>query len=465
MSQKVRRVLVIDDEVGFGSMLRALLSKEGFEVMYESNAERALEFIERTRLDVVLCDVTMPVMDGMTFLAEFQKRELKPTVIMMSAYGTIDTAIECMKLGAYDYISKPFKSDELLLALRKVDEREGLKDENTRLKKELTSGQSRSSGRIIGRSDPMKRLFTTIDKIADYKSTVLITGESGTGKELVARAIHDASPRKDAPFIAVNCGAIPENLLESELFGYVRGAFTDANRDKKGMFEEATTGTLFLDEIGEMPLSLQVKLLRAIQEEEIRRVGDTRPTKIDVRIVAATIRNLKEDVEEHKFREDLFYRLNVLPLHLPALRERAEDIPLLAEHFVARASQRLGKAMSSVNPEALRLMMGHNWPGNVRELENTIERACVFAESDVVTADVLPDHIKDGRDRVRFTLNSGELSIKKTTRIIEEQLIRRALTRTGGNRTAAAKLLEISHRALLYKIKEYKVDIPPRSGH
>ncbi len=456
----MRNILVIDDEKGFGEMMRALLTREGFEVTYRSQAREALELLGEVEFDVVLCDVTMPRMSGQQFLKEFAAREYAPTVIMMSAYGTLDTAIECMKLGAYDYISKPFKSDELLLTLRKVQEREGLRSENIRLKRELHQGPG--FDHIIGSSLAMKRLFETIAKIADYKSTVLITGESGTGKEVIAKAIHSNSPRAKGPFIAVNCGAIPEHLLESELFGHVRGAFTDASRDKKGMFAEANGGTLFLDEIGETPLNLQVKLLRAIQEEEIRRVGDSRPTKVDVRIVAATIRNLKEDVGERRFREDLYYRLNVLPIHLPPLRDRSDDVPLLVDHFIARSSERLCKIVRHVTPDAMKLMMNYPWPGNVRELENTIERACVFADDDTVTADVLPEALTESTDRVRLTLTSGELSIKKTTRIIEEELITRALTETRGNRTAAAKLLEISHRALLYKIKEYGVDIPPR---
>ena len=456
----MRSILVVDDERGFGEMVQALLTKQGYDVTYESRAVNAVALLGTARFDLVLCDVTMPEMTGQQFLRTLRERKLAPTVVMMSAYGSVDTAIECMKLGAYDYISKPFKTDELILTLRKVDEREGLRRENKRLKRELK--QTPGFDNIIGRSDAMKQLLTVITKIADYKSTVLITGESGTGKEVVARAIHYNSTRAKEPFIAVNCGAIPEHLLESELFGYVRGAFTDAIRDKKGMFAEANGGTLFLDEIGETPLNLQVKLLRAIQEEEIRRVGDAHPQKVDVRIVAATVRNLRDDVETRRFREDLFYRLNVLPIHLPPLRDRPDDVPPLVEHFMVQSSRRLGKLVKQVTPEALKLMVDYHWPGNVRELENTIERACVFCDGDIITTEVLPEQVTESTDRVRLTLASGELSIKKTARIIEEELITRALTKTGGNRTAAAKLLEISHRALLYKIKEYGVDIPPR---
>jgi two-component system response regulator AtoC len=400
----------------------------------------------------------MPAMSGTDFLKQLAARDLNPSVIMMSAYGSLDTAIECMKLGAEDYISKPFKPDELLLKLHKLVEREGLRSENERLRHQLRRGV----GTIIGKSDVMMRLFETIERIGAYKSTVLISGESGTGKELVARAVHEHSPRAKNAFIAVNCGAIPDALLESELFGHVKGAFTDAFRDKKGMFEEADKGTLFLDEIGELPLNLQVKILRAIQEQEIRRVGDSKTIKIDVRIVAATIRNLKTEVDEKRFREDLYYRLNVLPIPLPPLRDRQDDIPLLVEAFVAKTAKRLSKKVTGVTPEALKLLARYPWPGNVRELENTIERACVFADDEVIGIEVLPEQIAESTSPMRLSLASGELSIKRTTRIIEEELIRRALKQTGGNRTAASKLLEISHRALLYKIKEYEIDIPPR---
>jgi two-component system response regulator AtoC len=457
----LREILIVDDERGFGEMLRTLLTKEGYAATYEPFPERALEHLATGRFAVVLCDIKMPKMTGQEFLAKSRERGDPAPIIMMSAYGTLDTALACLRLGAYDYIGKPFKPDELVLVLRKLEEREGLRQENKRLHRELQRGSGLDQ--IVGKSAPMRKLYEIVQKVADYKSTVLITGESGTGKELVARALHYNSTRAKGPFVALNCGAIPEQLLESELFGYVKGAFTDARTDKKGMFAEANGGTLFLDEIGELPVGLQVKLLRAIQEEEIRRVGDTRSIKIDVRIVAATIRNLPEEVEAKRFRQDLFYRLNVLPITMPPLRERPEDIPLLVEHFMKQSAIRLGKRVNHIEPEAMRVLTGYPWPGNVRELENTIERAAVFAEADTITKDVLPEGFVALTDRVRLTLDSGELSIKKTTRIIEHDLITRALQATGGNRTAAAKLLEISHRALLYKIKEYAIDIPPRS--
>jgi two-component system response regulator AtoC len=302
----------------------------------------------------------------------------------------------------------------------------------------------------------MQDIFRTIAKISEYKTTVLVTGESGAGKELVARAIHRRSKRT-GPFVAVNCGAIPENLLESELFGHKKGAFTDAVQDRRGLFEEANGGSLFLDEIGELPLALQVKLLRVLEDEKIRRLGETRDLQVDVRIITATHRDLSNETKAGRFREDLFYRLNVLLIHCPALRDRREDIPLLIEHFLARNNARLGTSIRGLDTEARRLLYEYAWPGNVRELENTIERAMVLTEGDMITAADLPERVREARDPVQMQLASGELSVKKTMRIIEEILIRRALQKTKGNRTRAAEVLEISHRALLYKIKDYQI--------
>jgi len=457
----IRQVLVVDDERSFSDLMGTFLTKEGYEATCLTDPSVALEHLASHPVDVVLCDIQMPRMSGLDFLQELKERDLSVNVIMMSAYGSLETVVKCMKLGAFDYIAKPFQSDELRMRLAKLDERNGLKQENKRLRSELV--QENGFDNLIGTSDPMRKLYEAIGKIATYKSTVLITGESGTGKEMVARAIHRHSKRSKRPFVAINCGAIPEALLESELFGSVRGAFTDAIRDRKGMFEEAHTGTVFLDELGELPLLLQVKLLRAIQEEEIRRVGDSQPQRIDVRIVAATIRDLQAEVEAGNFREDLYYRINVLPLNLPPLRERPDDIPLLVKSFIQRASKRLHKEVTSIDPVALRRLVEYPWPGNVRELENVIERACVFTEDVTIGPEDLPDQLVGTGRSVQVSLASGEMSIKKATRQIEEELIRRALSTTTGNRTAAAKLLEISHRALLYKIKEYEIDIPPRN--
>ncbi|MBW2463696.1 MAG: sigma-54-dependent Fis family transcriptional regulator, partial [Deltaproteobacteria bacterium] len=362
---------------------------------------------------------------------------------------------EAMKAGAYDYVSKPFKQDEILLSLRKAEEREDLRRENRALRAEVR--KKHELGEMLGQSDAMQGMFKTVQKVAAYTTTVLVQGESGTGKELVARALHRLSPRAKGAFVAVNCGAIPGALLESELFGHRRGAFTDATSDKRGLFEEAHGGTFFLDEIGELPLSLQVKLLRVLQEGTIRRLGENEDREIDVRVVAATVRDLEAEVGAGRFREDLFYRLNVLLLEVPPLRERGDDVPLLVDHFVARCNERLGTDIRGVDPSAKKALLRYAFPGNVRELENMIERAVVLAESDVITAVDLPDRVVAAADPIRAMLDSGELSIKKTARFMEQTLITKALEQTGGNRTAAAKLLEISHRALLYKIKNYNL--------
>ena len=451
----MRRVLVVDDEENIRLVLRTLLKKHGYDVEVADSGEAALAALEAFDPDVILTDVRMPRMGGLDLLGALKAKQHSATVIVMSAYGNVDLAIEAMKAGAYDYVSKPFKPDEIVLALRKAEERETLRRENRALKEQIQKENQFES--ILAKSAPMIAIFKTVSKIADYKTTVLITGESGTGKELVARAIHTPSTRKAAPFVAINCGAIPENLLESELFGHKKGAFTDASADRRGLFEEASGGTLFLDEIGELPLNLQVKLLRVVQEESIRRLGDTKDVKVDVRIITATHRDLTADVKSGRFREDLFYRINVLLIHVPPMRNRREDVNLLIDHFITRNNVRLSTAIRGVSTEARKVLLEYGWPGNVRELENTIERAMVLAESDVLQVSDLPDRIRDALDPVQVHLASGELSIKRTAAAIEQILIRRALQKTKGNRTRAADLLEISHRALLYKIKDYKI--------
>jgi len=451
----MRRVLVVDDEENIRLVLRTLLKKHDYQVEAAESAETALEQLERFDPDFVLADVRMSGMTGIELCTELKARASLATVILMSAYGSVDLAIEAMKAGAYDYISKPFKQDEVLLALTKAEERESLRRENRALKEAMRNEQTFHG--ILGKSEAIDKVFSTIGKVADYKTTVLIQGESGTGKELVARALHVGSPRKNKPFIPINCGAIPETLLESELFGHKRGAFTDARADKKGLFAEADQGTLFLDEIGELPLTLQVKLLRVLQEGRIRPLGATRDQAVDVRVIAATVRDLRREVEEDRFREDLYYRLNVLQINVPPLRDRRDDIMLLVEHFIERNNSRLGTTIRGVDPRTRKLLLNYSWPGNVRELENTIERAVVLAEADMITVADLPERMREPADPVAASLAAGELSIKKTARFMEESLIRRALEKTGGNRTAASKLLEISHRALLYKIKDYGI--------
>jgi len=451
----VRRVLVVDDEENIRLVLRTLLKRHGYEVETAPGGEEAVGLVESFGPDVVITDVRMPRMGGMDLLGTLRAKGNDATVIVMSAYGNLDQAIDAIKAGAYDYIQKPFKPDEVVLALRKAEERESLRRENRVLREEIRREHRFED--ILAKSAVMQGVFRTIAKIANYKTTVLITGESGVGKELVARALHTRSSRAGEPFIVVNCGAIPENLLESELFGHKKGAFTDAVHDRSGLFAEADAGTLFLDEIGELPLGLQVKLLRVLEDGKIRKLGETKDVAVDVRIVAATHRDLLKETQKGRFREDLFYRLNVLPIVVPPLRERREDIPVLIEHFMARNNARLGTSINGLDSEARRLLYEHPWPGNVRELENTIERAMVLCESDKLMPSDLPERIREAQNPVQMQLASGELSVKKTTRIIEEILIRRALQKTKGNRTRAAEVLEISHRALLYKIKDYKI--------
>jgi two-component system response regulator AtoC len=449
-----RRVLVVDDEENLRHYLQMVLGEEGYQVETAPDGKAALEKMQHHACDIVLCDIRMPRMDGMAFLKEVKAKGLEGTIIMMSAYGTVDTAVEAMKIGAYDYVSKPFNADEIILTLKKAEERERLREENIRLREEVHRDYGLAN--IVVQSEAMRKIFDFIKKVARYKSSVLITGESGTGKELVARAIHYNSDRKDKPLVSVNCGAIPENLLESELFGHVKGAFTDAIKSKKGLFEMAHQGTMFLDEIGELPQNLQVKLLRVLQDGEIRRVGDTHSAQVDVNFIAATAKDLAAEVQNNRFREDLYYRLNVLPIHLPPLRERKEDIPPLVEHFIDVYNKKLGLMKQGASKETMERLLQYPWPGNVRELENIIERAMILAEGDTIGVEGLPMHIQ-GHEGPGGAIPSG-ISIKKNAREMETRLIKEALTKTGGNRVRAARMLEISHKALLYKLKDYGLE-------
>jgi two-component system response regulator AtoC len=447
----------VDDEPNVRHAIAEMLRDEGYEPSVAGDGEQALAVLDRQSFDAVLCDVRMPVMDGWTLLETLRREQDAVVVIMMSAYGDDGIALEVMRRGAYDYVSKPFTRDDILLVLKKAEERERLRRDNESLRENVHREYSFEN--IVARSPKMLEIFAIIRKIAEYKTTVLITGESGTGKELIARALHFNSPRRENPFVAINCGAIPANLLESELFGHVKGAFTDASRDKKGLFEQAHTGTLFLDEIGELPLNLQVKLLRALQEEEIRRVGGDLPIKMDVRTVAATVKDLTTEARTGRFRDDLYYRLNVLAIHLPPLRDRKEDIPLLIEHFLAKHCAKLGLPPHKITKPAVRLLIEYAWPGNVRELENVIERAVVLSDGSISPAE-LPAQILAPDTRVRAgDLGNGDnpLSLKDRVRDLEENLIRRALEVAGANRTRAAKLLEVSHRTLLYKMHQYGI--------
>jgi two-component system response regulator AtoC len=451
-----KRVLVVDDEKNMRHMLELMLGKAGYPVESAANGEEALAAMEDMDFDFILCDLRMPRMDGMTFLNKARKSFPDKTYIMMSAYGTIETALEAMKHGAYDYISKPFKTDEVLLTLRKAEERERLKAENALLKVRINEiEQKYSFSNIIARSEVMAQVFELVRRVANHNTTVLITGESGTGKELIARAVHSNSRRASGPLVAVNCGGIPPALLESELFGFKKGAFTDAARDKPGLFEQANAGTLFLDEIGELSYPLQVKLLRAIQEREITPLGGTAAVKVDVRVIAATSRDLEKEVTEGRFREDLFYRINVVRIHLPPLRERKGDIPLLAGYFISHFNSKLGKSLEGLSSEAVPVLMEHPWPGNVRELENIMEKAVLLAPGKWITPSDLG--LKKTAQRHTSYAGSGELSIKKAAREMEKSLIQQALLKTGGNKSQAARLLEISRPMLLLKIKEYDI--------
>ncbi len=453
-------ILIIDDEENMRHMLKKMLQRAGYEVETATDGRQGLEKLEHAAFDFILCDIKMPEMDGIEFLKHAGSGKENATIIMMSAYGTIDLAVQAMQLGAYDFISKPFKNDEVLLSICKAEEREQLKRENRVLREQLRRMEERHQfGHIIAKSRAMQAVFDVAAKASQYDITVLITGESGTGKELVAHAIHSGGSRQKYSLVAVNCGSIPVNLLESELFGYVKGAFTGAEKNKKGLFEEAHKGTVFLDEIGELPLQLQVKLLRVLQENEIRPVGASQARKIDVRVIAATSRNLEQMVADSEFREDLFYRLNVLRVQIPPLRERCEDIPLLSQHFIKKLNESLGLMVKGMTPGAMARLLGHRWPGNVRELENAIERAMVLSNSDVLDEGSFSLSNLTSSPSSSLEQTYDGFSLKQAQRLLEKEMIIKALKATKRNRTQAAKLLEISHPSLLSKIKVYQIDL------
>jgi len=446
-------ILVVDDEEGLRFTLSVLLKKKGYRVSAAENGRVALEALETLAPDFVLCDLRMPEVDGMEFLQQALAGGFSKPIIMMSAYGTMDDAIAAMRLGAFDYVSKPFNNDEIQVVLARAVERESLRAENVRLRQaaHVTAEQE-----ILSDNARMRDLLAMVRKVAGFKTTVLITGESGTGKELIARSIHRNSPWAEQPFVAINCGAIPEPLLESELFGHAKGAFTDAVADKEGLITAASGGTLFLDEIGELPLSLQVKLLRVLQEQKVRPVGANREREVELRVVTATARDLEELVKEGRFREDLFYRLNVFHLEVPPLRERADDIPLLAGHFIRKIAARHGLPQSEIDAQALKHIVAYQWPGNVRELENAMERAVVLAGGRVILPEYLPERLQEAT-MPPLPYATDDLSVKRNMRRLEKQLIREALRQTAGNKSKAAQLLDLSLRALLYKIKDYEI--------
>ncbi|HEB50832.1 MAG TPA: sigma-54-dependent Fis family transcriptional regulator [Desulfobulbus sp.] len=461
-------ILVVDDEPNYQIVLSELLKDEGYEVFTADSGTAGLPIVRETDLDLVLTDMKMPGMDGIEFLRKIKEFNKELPVILITAYAEVEKAVEAMHLGAFTYLAKPFSNEELLASVRKAVEHYGLVREIRRLRDEATPRSG--FGGMIGKNPGMLAVYQLIEKVAPTPSSVLITGESGTGKELVARAIHNLSPRRDAPFISVNCAALSENLLESELFGHEKGAFTDAVAMRKGRFELADTGTLFLDEIGEMPQSLQAKLLRVLQERSFERVGGSVSLEVDVRILAATNKDLKDEVDKGKFREDLYYRLNVIHIHLPPLWERVDDIPELVAHFLRKNAARLGRERLDISPEALRLLVSLPWEGNVRELENTIERAAILCSGDRIEAeDVQPDSgaTANGHEwSSRLDLEQfipENLSLSDVLSGIEERLVRRALEESDNVQTRAAEKLGITKSLLQYKMKKYKIDRKKKS--
>jgi two-component system response regulator PilR (NtrC family) len=456
------RVLVVDDERSMRDLLAIMLKQAGHDVALAEGGAEAIEALKREPFDLIVTDLRMREVDGLAVLRAAKEHSPQTVVLVITAFASTETAVEAMKLGAYDYITKPFKMDEIKLTIANALERKRLQDENQALKRQLR--RERGFENFVGRNPQMLDIFTTIRKTAESLSTVLITGESGTGKELVARALHEESPRRTGPFVSVNCGAIPETLMESEFFGHLKGAFTGAVASTTGLFLAASGGTLFLDEITEVPHSVQVKLLRAIQEREVRRVGDTRDVKVDVRLIAASNRDVAKAVAGGMLREDLFYRLNVIPIHIPPLRERTEDIPLLVAHFIKKIAAELGKSVRGVSPEAFAILEGYRWPGNIRELENVIERALVLGSGEMLDADALPADLRRPRDvqDVPVEIPEGGLDLQATLDQIEQRYIQMALARTAGVQTRAAELLRVSFRQLRYKLQKYGTRAPSR---
>jgi len=450
----VSRVLVVDDEPGLRQSLGLLLADAGYEVVAEGDAPRALERAVAEPFDLILCDVRMPGLDGLGFLRAYKARGGAALVIMMSAYGGEEAALAAMQEGAYDYIPKPFRPDEVVLTLRKAEERERLRYTIATLRAQLDS--SPTARAVIAESRAMKQALDVVARVAEHRTTVLITGDRGTGKEVVAQAIHRASPRAARPFVAVNCAAIPDTLIESELFGYSKGAFTGAAADRPGLFEQADGGTLLLDEIGELPLSLQAKLLRVLQENEIRRVGDHRTRRVDVRLLAATAKDLAAEAAAGRFREDLFDRLHVIAIHLPPLADRREDVAPLARHFVAQLAARLGRPVA-LSPAAVAWLEGQRWPGNARELEHTIERAAVLSDRPVLEPTDFRPAAQPGTTPAREAAAEGG-TLREVVEAAEGTAIRAALAAAGGNRRVAAQRLGVSLRTLFYKMERYGVD-------
>jgi two-component system, NtrC family, response regulator len=459
----VPHVLIVDDELNIRRVLAAMLAREGYEVTAAADGEQALAVLQKTPVHVVVTDLVMPRLGGLELLGRIGSEFPDVPVIVITAHGTVDSAVQALKAGAFDYITKPFEQDELKKVIAKASRAHEIERQNVH-------GPTRAGEKapLVGHSASMRQIFEIVAKVADSPSTVLITGESGTGKEIVARELHRGSPRRDKPLIKVNCAAIPKDLVESELFGYEKGAFTGAVGSKPGRFELADGGTLFLDEIGEVPVEMQVKLLRAIQESEFERVGGIKTLHVDVRLIAATNRDLKALIADGRFREDLYYRLAVVPISLPPLRDRREDIPLLVHHFIGKYNQRLGKRVERVDDEAMQILLGYSWPGNIRELENLMERSVLFADGPVILGSSLPDALRERSAGPAVPIAAvGPLgaiaapsgaSMKEIVRHaqaeLERELISRALEETAGNVTRAAKRLQISRKSLQVKMKE-----------
>ena len=449
-------ILVIDDEQSMVENLTVLLQRQDFQVVSALSGEEGLEKFEEDGADIVLTDVRMPRMDGVEVLEAIRERSPDTPVVLMTAQASLKSAIRAVNLGATHYIQKPFENEELLAVLRRSLDWGEIRRENRGLKRELQKREAREAFRPVGKAKGFIEALEMAEAVADSESTVMIRGESGTGKEVFARYIHSLSPRSDHRFVSLNCAALPENLLESELFGHEEGAFTGATQDKEGLFVAASGGTFFLDEVGEMAPATQVKLLRVLQQREVVPVGSTEPVQVEVRLIAATNRDLEQDIKEGRFREDLYYRLNVISLELPPLRDREEDIPLLAEHFLERLAEQRGEEPKEVSAEALEVLADYRWPGNVRELENVLERAVVLTDRDVIGPDVLPDELSEPEPRPVVREAPPE---NPTLEVIERAYIEHVLRAEDGNRTQAAETLGIDPSTLYRKIKRYDLDV------
>lgn len=453
----MEKILIVDNEKSMRDFLSIVLKKEGYLVETAEDGDHALKCFEKDIFDLVLTDMKMPRVSGLELLKALKGVSPETVIVMMTAFASTETAIEAMKEGAYDYLTKPFQIDEVKLIIKNALERKKLRQENTTLRREL-KGQATFT-QIIGKSEKMNKVLDLVRKVADSKSNILIYGESGTGKELIARAIHFNSSRRERPFVTVNCSALPETLLESELFGHMKGAFTGAIGNKEGLFEVAHEGSIFLDEIGETSLSIQVKLLRVLQEKEFRRVGGTKDLKVDVRIIAATNKELEKLVAEGKFREDLYYRLDVIPIVLPPLRERPEDIPLLADFFLRQFNHSLAKQIEGIEPEAMRLLVNHEWKGNVRELENAVERAVALASNKTLTVGDFSDGMLKQAQTIPIpaTIPEEGLHLENLIGKIEKELLLKALQETHWVKKEAAKLLHINFRSFRYRLDKYGI--------